>query len=65
MGTYVAHACFTYETKTSLWSSEQIVKVLGGYCGYLRTEDEVVESKHWAKAQIGIGKVGALIGTCH
>ena len=32
-------------TKTSLLTSGLIAKVLGGYCGSLRTEDEVEESQ--------------------
>ena len=46
VGTHVARACFSWKTKTSLLSHRQIAKVLEGYYGCLRTEDEVEGSKH-------------------
>ena len=51
MGTHGASANFTLETKTSLLFHKQIEKVLGGYCGYPRTEDEVERSNHWTEDQ--------------
>ena len=42
----MARAYFTCETKTSLLSHKQITNILGGYCGSLRTDDEVEWSQH-------------------
>ena len=59
MGTHVAHAYFTQETKTLLLSHKQIAKGLGAIMGargprmklkgcniVTRTKDEVERSKH-------------------
>ena len=51
----MAHAYFTFETKTSLLSHKQIVKVLGGYCGCLRIKDEVEELQRWCRNTSGHG----------
>ena len=45
----MARAYFTFETQTLLLSHKQITKVLGGYYGCPRTEDEVERLQHWCR----------------
>ena len=51
----MAHTCFTFENKTSLLSHKQIAKVLGGYYGCIRIEDEVEGLQRWCRNASGHG----------